>query len=330
MSVDYGSDESFILNYNELKSAEKMGILYGVSKTSILNHAKKIGYNVRDNKNYKLSQKDKEEILKDYYTKTSTELAKEYNVSRGMITKLWYDNNLSGKEKSRRYYLNNPNYFENINTEEKAYFLGFIAADGCIYDSKDSRQTIIRIGISKTDKEILEKFQKELGTNKPIKELVRNNKEYSSLEISSQIIGDDLKKLGLTVRKTYKKTWVELDNIFLQNAFIRGYFDGDGSINGEIQKNHLSKVNITISGFKDNLDFFKKYLNSINISSTFIQDKRIEKYSISQPFGFLTFTNKENKYLFLDNIYPDNSSIYLTRKFNKALAYKNFYREELK
>ena len=54
MSVDYGSDESFILNYNELKSAEKMGILYGVSKTSILNHAKKIGYNVRDNKNYKL------------------------------------------------------------------------------------------------------------------------------------------------------------------------------------------------------------------------------------------------------------------------------------
>ena len=228
MSIDYGSEESFISNYNKLKSAEKMDILYGVSKTSILNHAKKIGYNVRDSKNYKLSQEDKEEILRSYYYKTSGELAKEYNVSRGMITKLWYDNNLTGKEKSRKYYLNNPNYFENINTEEKAYFLGFIAADGCIYDPKDSRQTIIRIGISKTDKEILEKFQKELGTNKPITEIVRNNKEYSSLEISSQIIGDDLKELGLTPRKTYKKTWVELDNIFLQNAFIRGYFDGDG------------------------------------------------------------------------------------------------------
>ena len=330
MSIDYGSDESFISNYNKLKSAEKMGILYGVSKTSILNHAKKIGYNVRDSKNYKLSQEDKEEILRSYYYKTSGELAKEYNVSRGMITKLWYDNNLTGKEKSRKYYLGNPDYFKNIDTEEKAYFLGFIAADGCIYDTEDSRQTRVRIGISKVDKEILEKLQKELNTNKPINEFIKNNKEYSSLEISSQIIGDDLKKLGLVARKTYKKTWVELDSIFLQNAFIRGYFDGDGSITGKIQKNQLSKVHVTISGFKDNLEFFKRYLEFINISSTFIQDKRIEKYSISQPFGFLTFTSKENKYLFLDSIYPDNSSVYLTRKFNKALTYKNLYREESK
>lgn len=97
------TDEEFIAAYNELKSARKVGEKYNCSSTAILNRAKKIGYDPNSNKQYKLSEKDKKEIIEAYYEKSSSELAKKYNVSRGMITKLWYDNNLSGKEKSRRY-----------------------------------------------------------------------------------------------------------------------------------------------------------------------------------------------------------------------------------
>ena len=99
--IKWGTDEDFIKKYEELKSSRKMGEYYQCNKTSVLNHAKAIGYDVNSNKNYKLSEKDKKEILMAYNTSTSTELAKKYNVSRGMITKLWYDNHLSGKENTK-------------------------------------------------------------------------------------------------------------------------------------------------------------------------------------------------------------------------------------
>ena len=95
--IDFGSDESFIQKYEELKSSRKMGEFYHCDKKSILNHAKKIGYDVNSNKNYKLSLEDKQYILEHYYDMTSTELANKFNVSRGMITKIWYDNNCLGK-----------------------------------------------------------------------------------------------------------------------------------------------------------------------------------------------------------------------------------------
>lgn len=93
------SPEDFINNYDNLQSARKMSELYSCSSTAILNYAHSIGYDVNSNKNYKLSENDKREIIKAYQTDiTSTELAKKYQVSRGMITKLWYDTNLAGKE----------------------------------------------------------------------------------------------------------------------------------------------------------------------------------------------------------------------------------------
>lgn len=95
--IDWGSDEDFIRKYEELKSSRKMGEFYNCDKSSVLNHAKKIGYDVNSNKTYKLSQSDKDYIIQNYNLKTSTELAKELGVSRGMITKIWYDNHLSGK-----------------------------------------------------------------------------------------------------------------------------------------------------------------------------------------------------------------------------------------
>ncbi|MBR3673920.1 MAG: hypothetical protein IKN65_06550 [Clostridia bacterium] len=57
--INFGSNEDFIKNYENLKSSRKMAELYNCNKTSILNHAKKIGYDVNSNKEYKLSENDK-------------------------------------------------------------------------------------------------------------------------------------------------------------------------------------------------------------------------------------------------------------------------------
>lgn len=91
------SPQEFIIAYEELKSAAKVGEKFNCSSTAILNHAKKIGYDVNSCKTPKLSTKDKEDIISKYNTCTSTELATQYHVSRGMITKVWYDANLIGK-----------------------------------------------------------------------------------------------------------------------------------------------------------------------------------------------------------------------------------------
>jgi hypothetical protein len=96
--LDNIDDKEFIKLYDELKSADKLGEIYHCSGTSILNYAKKIGYDPNSNKIYKLSEEDKQKIIEQYYNKTSNELAQEFNVTRGMITKVWYDANLTGKE----------------------------------------------------------------------------------------------------------------------------------------------------------------------------------------------------------------------------------------
>ena len=101
--IEWGSDEDFIQKYIELKSSRKMGEFYNCNKTSVLNHAKKIGFNPNEiQRDYKLSLEDKQKIISLYNEKTSTELAKIFNVSRGMITKIWYDANLTGKQNNSK------------------------------------------------------------------------------------------------------------------------------------------------------------------------------------------------------------------------------------
>ena len=89
-----------------------MAELYGCSKSTILKHAQEINFDIVSVQTPKLSKEDKKRIISLYNEKTSTELAKEYNVSRGMITKVWYDANLKGKEvtHSPKYNLTNQRF----------------------------------------------------------------------------------------------------------------------------------------------------------------------------------------------------------------------------
>lgn len=95
--INWGSDEDFIQRYVELKSSRKMGELYGCTKKTIINHCKDIGFDYTSLKRGKLSDADKQKIIAEYETKTSGQLADEYGVTRGIITKIWYDNNLKNK-----------------------------------------------------------------------------------------------------------------------------------------------------------------------------------------------------------------------------------------
>jgi biotin operon repressor len=90
--------ETFIELYESLGSAQKVGEALGFSSTAILNHAHNIGYDIESSKNYFLTEENKKYIIDHYYDKTSGEIAKELNISRGLVTKTWYDYNLQGKK----------------------------------------------------------------------------------------------------------------------------------------------------------------------------------------------------------------------------------------
>jgi len=127
---------------------------------------------------------------------------------------------------NNRKYKINHNYFKQW-SNNMAYILGFIYADGCITNNS------LRIVIQKKDKNLLEIIKKEIGANTTIHDEVRtlNNKQFysSALIIKSVKIIEDLIKLGVVENKSLVIHFPQIPSEYILD-FIRGYFDGDGSV----------------------------------------------------------------------------------------------------
>lgn len=305
-------DEYILKNYKEKTNAQ-MALELGCSKSTISNHRKHLGISASDlNSNLRSNTKY---ICEQYGRKTSASLAKELNCSKAFIKKIWRENNVSEKYQKYQNYILNENYFKQIDTHSKAFFLGFICADGCIY-RRNGHQGMLSIGIKDTDIEILNQFKQDIQTEKPIA-FVRQSEitTMAILQLTSNILVEDLLKIGVGVRKTFdlsiKEVITNIPKQFIP-SFILGYFDGDGSI--DIPNNNtICKSHVRIAGPISTLNDFQQILNLFEIETTITRDKRNYK----EPFGSLELTNTTNKYLFLKLIYSfyDNS---LSRKKERA------------
>jgi hypothetical protein len=118
------------------------------------------------------------------------------------------------------------NYFSKIDSEIKAYWLGFIFADGNISQKKYGY--VFRIGVAMKDKEHIQSlFKDELKTsNIPWTD---KNTNVIHFNVHSKQLYEDLKALGCIPAKTLKLKFPNLPKKYLHH-FIRGYFDGDGCI----------------------------------------------------------------------------------------------------
>ena len=125
----------------------------------------------------------------------------------------------------------NERYFEVIDSSDKAYFLGLLAADGNV----SPRLTAVRIALKANDQGILEKFREFLGEDAPeLKMKYSKNKGVVSapqkiLCLSRVTMVQDLITHGITPNKS--KT-LKIKNSFqgFERDFLRGVWDGDGSI----------------------------------------------------------------------------------------------------
>lgn len=91
----------------------------------------------------------------------------------------------------------NENYFEKIDSEEKAYWLGFLYADGNVRMHKN-KSGILKLKLKQSDKKHIEKFSKCLNSNYPIKsgiEIIKNKgKEYKCYHSTINIYNTKLVK----------------------------------------------------------------------------------------------------------------------------------------
>lgn len=193
----------------------------------------------------------------------------------------------------------NDNFFSNIDTEEKAYILGFFMADGCI-DDRD----VFSITIHKQDKYILEKFIESMEAETEVKEY----NGYVRYSIKSKQIRIDLEKLGITPRKTKVLCMPKIPN-HLYKHLIRGYFDGDGSIWFDKGSN---QYRIQFIGTKQVLEFISRELDINNKIIVANKDKTVFRLNASGNIRVSSI---------LDRIYED-STIYLERKQQKYISCK--------
>ena len=119
----------------------------------------------------KYISKEKEmQIIEYYKTKPMTikDLCNKFNLCNVTIIKILNKYNIKRYSRTKLFSPHlDEHYFENIDNEEKAYFLGLIISDGCIY-SKNNRSQMVAITLQDCDKYILERFVKCIKSNKNI------------------------------------------------------------------------------------------------------------------------------------------------------------------
>lgn len=257
---------------------------------------------MRDIKQYELAEREYANSIVGI-----RELVKKYNLDRGVFTG-WLLAKGYKIENRRAMKSFNIHYFDKIDTEEKAYWLGFLFADGAITQYNKSYD--IELSLNINDKEHVEKYAKAIGKN-----YVNNNSTYRSrCIVGSKHMFNTLASYGCTVKKSLTLKFPN-ESIFkdktLIRHFIRGYFDGDGCVSFG-NKDHTIPT-VSIIGTKD-------FLNGIQL--IYKSNKNLRNNNKNQNITKVLKYSTNEAFTFIDWLYKD-STIYLERKYNR---YKEFCR----
>lgn len=293
--------------YDEGKPCKQIAEILGLPGTSVLRYVRKLKL---DSSRYSFQREDPisnhvDEIKEMYASGIgSWTIAKKFNCADNAVRWLLEKHGVEIRE-LRQYELDET-FFEKIDTEAKAYFFGWMCADGSI----DERS----VTISLTDLEPIDKFKRSIKYSGIIEIILPRNdrlKKQYRLRFSSIKIRDDLIALGCVHRKTYYlefPTENQVPREFFWH-FLRGFSDGDATITHSNGKNNWNWKFVATEMFCSGVSNY--LFDTIGIQgSIFCPYKNcgvIRSLSISGKFQLKTF---------LDYLYKD-SIIYLTRKYNK-------------
>lgn len=251
---------------------------------------------------------------------TYKEILDKYNISYHTYLTIRKEYNLPRKINKRKSYNTiDNNYFSIIDSEEKAYWLGFLYADGCVY-RQGEYYTVILV-LSSVDKNHMYKFQKSINTSYKIREYVsKEQTSYCRIECCSKQMFTDLINLGCIEKKTLKLKFPTTEQVpdNLINHFMRGYFDGDGTINSHKEVgNKRNQVRFQVLGTEH---FVRGYVNKLPLDKTVKENITLQ--STKNIKTVQIGGNIQSKKIF-DYLYKD-ATIYLDRKHEKYIQY--FYK----
>ena len=253
---------------------------------------------------------------------STVKIGKEFNCCHKTIARILEKNGIKRVGKGRRKYYFDEHYFDIIDTQNKAYILGFLFADGNNYSSKGT----ISISLKEEDKLILEKMRKELKLDKPLKfqdNSKDNHNGYISknsyiLNLFSTYLCSTLNNVGMMPNKSLIVKFPTIIPNDLISHFVRGYYDGNGSIYRQIKNENNHAISVTITS----TDKFCESL--VNISNDMI-DLDCKIYDASNHNGItkvFTISGRNKAKVFLDWIYKD-ADMFLQRKYDRYCEYYN-------
>jgi hypothetical protein len=218
------------------------------------------------------------------------------------------------KYEKRQKYSCNQSFFKN-DTPENFYVAGFVAADGSIRNTKYSH--FLKINLSSTDTEHLHKIKTLLFSNHPIKEFIINKHDKDirkcvEFKIFSNEMVQDLLRFNIVQNKTFIYTMPDwLISHPLVHHFMRGYFDGDGSISlsGLGVNRTIRQLNFQIIGTQK----FAEQYGSILEQNCKLNHNKIAKHNNIYRLNY--GGNKTTKKIY-DFLYKD-ATVWLDRKREK-------------
>lgn len=268
-----------------------------------------------------LDDEDRQKIVQTYFDndnigKNFTQMANSLCVSKRSFPKVLKDFGINTKLK-RRYNIESKTYFDVIDTERKAYFLGLLFADGHNGYLNDISISLKNIGNAEN---VLQCLVNELGIyNFSLNKFKKNNLKFSDkyegvlFNISDEYISNALAKQGMNGLKCETRKSIPKDIIeyHLEPHFIRGLFDGDGSytyryIQGDTKL--LNKSTISFMGSEELLNEIRTYFKN-TLTTNHVQ---IRKSTNSNKIYELRY--KENQTIRIINHLYQNATIYLSHK----------------
>lgn len=204
----------------------------------------------------------------------------------------------------------NQDYFKVIDTEDKAYFLGLLYADGNVYMKRNR----VQITLVNIDSYILDKFSE---VTESTAKLYNDRDKYSKVILDSKILCEDIIKLGCFPNKslTLKFPTEEQVPAHLLHHFIRGYFDGDGHVSLHKKLvNPYYYINITSSE-----EFIIK-LKDVLKEQGIVTGTSYKRYKDKETSAHTVFVMNKSAKPYSSYIYKD-ATIYLNRKHKLFYEY---------
>lgn len=213
-------------------------------------------------------------------------------------------------------YQYNATFFSQIDSEDKAYWLGFIYADGYIIYNKIRRSYELGIQLHEKDYGHLKKFNNAIEGNFQVTLLKKvtfgKERALCCIRVYSKNMLEDLQRHGITQNKSMTIQFPSSIPQHLLSHFIRGYFDGDGYL-GFDEHRKLVRSKFTC-GSRIFLEELQSVLTGLGVKTYLLQ------YNNSFDLGV---TNIASHKILLDYMYK-NCNIYLQRKYSKYLAYQQY------